>query len=718
MEIKVKIQNGQLEVEVSKLEAPWILRGYYLYKDGNLIKRVVKDNIDATYQFSLEEDGIYYVKVYTKNGEKMNTTNSNSIAYFTEKQKEKFKKFLKKKMHYKTKCNKRLELYTLEEPFQMFTYVQSKQNVKEGQLLQNLNKNFTQINTRNGILVTDRPTKKIGEAMTIFSGFCKYEKEILIGNEEINEKIDLDLLKESYGNFTLFFENTKKIEIATDYFGTQAIYYYHTEDATIISNEYHLLLIVMKNLGINMKLDMKNVIGNFCLTSRQLFEQRISSKMDIEGIRKLPVEKYIQIDQNGFELKDTSMVQLLKQEFDMNQYEEYLLKAASEIMDNINVVYNSEKFKNVLVDVTGGADSRIVFSAITNIKEGYDKTRIHSNNDSRTKDISVSIPLNNLYNYPYDTLPEIHYSKHYHEGNEIIRSVNMGSYYYIDRYIGKLASNQIVRLMGGGGEVVARPYYSRFLLKEKIGETNDCNEFAHDFFNRRVDKTILGYEDGVNLAEEMLADEISNTIGDTVLEKFENIYMNLRSGIHLNHRANQTASYIEWFPVYSKTTFFLKMKTFHQFKSMKLAMDLIHYFNPVIARIPYEKQMNNEEYERIKNRLAFPDSRYDTIELKMDNDKTKWEEAKKEKEKNRKIVGKKAGQYTREERYKDLVQNFHYLMNQSEEIRDKIGLSIYYWILKNKKTDTNITVLYNKIYSLIIMYIIKILRLTIHNTFI
>lgn len=700
MKIDLSMQENKLNINVSEIEESWILRGYYLYKDGALLKKAVKDNIDANYQFQLESSGIYYVKVYIKNNETLKSENSYSIAYFTDDEKVDFQSFLKSKIH-RVDAKKKLEFYSLNKPFQSFAYIYGKNKINKVSVCKNFPKDFKCINLKHGNLITNRKPKELNGNSVIFSGQARYENDILIGNRDIDENVKLDDLKEAYGNFTLFFENEDKVEIATDYFGTQAIYYYNTNEISIVSNEYHMLLIIMTNLDIEMNLDLKRIVANFSLPRGQIFEQRLSSKMDVEGVRKLPIEKYIKIDNNGFSVCNTSMADLLKQQFDIKQYDNYLKQATEEILDNIRIVYQSEKFKNVIVDVTGGVDSRVVFSGVTNMENAYEKTKIHSYDDKRTNDISVAIPLNNLYHYTYDTLPETVYNENYKDGYKILRSLNMGTYYYIDKYIGRTEAEQIIRLMGGGGEAVARPYYSRFLLKEKIGETEDSNEFAKDFFRKRVDKAILGYKGGTEYAEEVLEDEINNTIGNTVLEKFENIYINLRSGIHLNYRANQSESYIEWFPIYSKTTFFLKMKTFHEFKNMKLEMDLIHYFNPIMARIPYEKEINNEEYKAIEKQLSFPEPKFDNINFELDKDKSIWEVAMAEKENNRKIKGESPKEYPREEKYKDLMEMFCYLMNQSEEIKEKIGLPLYHWLKANKDTNADLTVICNKVYSIV-----------------
>ena len=371
-------------------------------------------------------------------------------------------------------------------------------------------------------------------------------------------------------------------------------------------------------------------------------------------------------------------------------------------MENIKLVYNSNKFKNVIVDVTGGTDSRIVFAGVTNIDDKNNKTQIHTADDKRTKDITIAIPLNNLYGYKYDTIPETLEYKDFEDGYKVLRSLNLGAYYYIDYYRGRREADQTIRLMGGGGEAIARPYYTKYLLHDEIADIQNSKDFVREFFSRRPEDMLLGDKNGIENCVNVFSDEIDKTIGEGVLQKFENTYMILRSGTHLNHRGNQTQGFIEWFPVYSKTAFFLKMKTYYMFKSTKLAFDLIQYLNPILANIPYEKKENNMEYERIKDTLLKQEPRYGNLKLTLNKDATNWEQANIEKEKVTKLKKPKKVNCTREERYNDLVDAFIYLIsNSSEQFKEVVGLPIYHWIINNKQSDKNLTVLYNKVYSLI-----------------
>lgn len=702
--IDVSLNENQIHIEVSGLKNPWFIRGYYLYKDGNMCKRAVKDNLSPSYDFTLEEDGLYFVKVYIKNGDEMQTTNSVTVAYFKDATKKEFDNLLKQK--HDKKYSKKIDIFELKEPFQNFAIVVSNKEIDVKSIKKEMPKKFnfhhTVENNIQNLIISSEEIIENKDRRLIFSGFCKYNNDILIGNKQASIIDNSQDLIETVGNFTFAYLEKEKFIIGKDYFGTTSIFYYNTPDCTIVSNEYHMLITIMKALGLKMELDEKVAIANLSFYKSQVFEQHLTKRMEVKGVYQLPIEKYIEISNGKFELKDTSMVELLKKDFDVKDYEKLLKQAADEIMENIKLVYNSDKFKNVIVDVTGGTDSRIVFAGVTNIDDKNNKTQIHTADDKRTKDITIAIPLNNLYGYKYDTIPETLEYKDFEDGYKVLRSLNLGAYYYIDYYRGRREADQTIRLMGGGGEAIARPYYTKYLLHDEIADIQNSKDFVREFFSRRPEDMLLGDKNGIENCVNVFSDEIEKTIGEGVLQKFENTYMILRSGTHLNHRGNQTQGFIEWFPVYSKTAFFLKMKTYYIFKSTKLAFDLIQYLNPILANIPYEKKENNMEYERIKDTLLKQEPRYGNLKLTLNKDATNWEQANIEKEKVTKLKKPKKVNCTREERYNDLLDAFIYLIsNSSEQFKEVVGLPIYHWIINNKQSDKNLTVLYNKVYSLI-----------------
>lgn len=702
-DINVSLDNNKLKINVGNLPDNWFIRAYYLYKDGNVINKVVKDNLDSDYVFDLINDGIYVVTVYISNGNEMQTTNTRPVSYFTDKIRKEFNKSLNKKI--KNKYKEKLKLFSLDDPFQNIAVVISKKSINKSVFNNSLLGDFCcsefSLGNKQGLFISKHELVEIGNLSIAFSGLCKCDKNIIVGNDEI-KKIDNFLnLHELVGNFTYFIKSNDKILIGKDFFNTGLIFYYNTSDYIIVSNEYHMLLILLNCLNIKLSLNEDVVIANLSFVNGQLFEQHISKEMEVSNIYQLDFDKYILIDDNKITLKDTSMVEMLKQEFDLKDYDKILKSACDEILENINIVYNSSKFKNVIVDVTGGLDSRIVYSGLTNLDDVNDKTRIHTFDSKKTNDIDIAIPLVHLYNYKYDTLPEKIMQLSDFDGQKAIRSLYMGTYYFINRYRGQRFSNDVVRLSGAGGALITRPYYSKFMFNDEISKIDDPFKFVDEYLNRRIGSCIVDSR-GLDKFVSVFGNELNSTTGNSILQKMDNTYMTLRNGIHFSHKEMQSLSFIEWIPLYSKSAFYLNNKTFEIFKNYKLVFDIIKFLNPIISVIPYEKEAYNVEYGKIKNELIKNDLRYNDINILLNRDMTNWEESeiiKKEVTKRNKI---KKAIIDEEDKYNELCDMLLYVINScGDNIKDIIGLPLFHWIKNNKNNSFDVSIMYNKLYSLI-----------------
>ena len=699
MDINVVLENNHFNIKVTNLENGWFIRGYYLYKDGVFLKKVVKDYLENEYSFLLKDSGLYFVKVYCKKGEEMRNRNSKVYAYFKEETKKRYQDFLQEKV---VEENGKLELFQPAKPFENFAVILSKQKVRKEDIKKKLpNKFYYKQENENEIkvlIITSEKWKK--ENNVFFSGYGIIDHQIIVGNIEANEKVKENIY-EGIGNFTFLEKQGNKIIIGKDYFGLGRIFYYNTDEYTVIANEYHLLLLILSGLKIRMELDETIVASNLAYYKGLFFEQHLSKKMEVKGVLQLPLESYIYIEDGRISLQNPSMLSMLKENFDKKNYEIELKEAAEEIKNNIAILYQSSKFKNLLVDVTGGLDSRIVFSAITSMEDKEKKFQIYTFDDKRTKDITVSIPLCNLFEYPYDTVPVKKELKDIKTEEKISRSLNMGIYYYRDFYRSRIYARNTARLMGGGGEAVARPYYTRFLLDDSISSIFQEEKFVEELFERKLENALLPHEKGIENCIHIFAEELSNTIGDTPLQEFENSYIFLRSGPHFSHKRVITEGLLEWHPIFSKKLFFLKQKTFYLFKNSKLAFDLIKYFNPILVELPYEKEINNTEYRMIKKQLISKETEINPEKIEWNIEDTKWKEANVAKERVTKYIDKKNISANREFYYQGIKNAFRFCMNHSSEsLKNAIGLPIFHWLEINKDSEVDLKTIYNKMYSL------------------
>lgn len=700
MDINVVLENNHFNIKVTNLENGWFIRGYYLYKDGVFLKKVVKDYLENEYSFLLEDSGLYFVKVYCKKDEEMRNRNSKVYAYFKEETKKRYQDFLQEKV---VEENGKLELFQPAKPFENFAVILSGHAIKEANIRKKLPCHFTykkqEEDGYHTLIITSRRMKN--KDSIFFSGYGIINNNIIIGNKEGSQITNGNDLQEGIGNFTFLVEQDKKILIGKDYFGLGRIFYYQTEEYTVIANHYHLLLLVMSGLKIKMELDEEVAIANLAFFKGLLFEQHLSKKMEVKGVYQLPLENYICIEKGKMYLKDTSLRNNLKKDFAIENYNKLLQEAAEEIKQNIATIYQADQFQNLLVDVTGGLDSRIVFSAVTSMKDEKKKFQIHTFDDKRTKDITVSIPLCNLFSYPYDTVPIKKELKRRKKEEKIARSLNMGIYYYHDYYRSRIYAKNTARLLGGGGEAVARPYYTRYLLKDSIGNITEEEKFVEELLGRKPENALLPYQGGIEKCIQTFAEELTTTIGENPLEEFENSYVLLRSAPHFSHERLITEGFLEWNPIYAKKVFFLKIKTFSLFKNSKLAFDLIKYFNPILVGLPYEKEVNNTEYRTIKEQLISKEAEIEPEEVEWNTDDTKWRKANEEKEKVTRYKNCKDIKEDRAFYMQGIKEAFCFCMKHgSDSLKKALGLPIFHWIENNNVNGSELITFYHKMYSL------------------
>lgn len=252
-----------------------------------------------------------------------------------------------------------------------------------------------------------------------------------------------------------------------------------------------------------------------------------------------------------------------------------------------------------------------------------------------------------------------------------------------------------------GGEAIARPYYTRYLQKDRLRDLNSEKDFVEELLRRKQENELLPYRNGVEYSIDIFSKELGLTVGNTIFQKYENTYNFLRCGPHFSHQRTITKGFLEWNPLFSKKLFFLKNKTFDIFRNTKLAFDLIKYFNEELVGLPYEKEVNNIEYNQIKDNLIKNKDSKKQENINWNTDASKWERANKIKKNVTKYVRNEKIEENREYYYLGIEKAFKFIMNNcSNSLKEALGLPIYHWIKNNKDSENDLKTIFNKMYSL------------------
>lgn len=164
-------------------------------------------------------------------------------------------------------------------------------------------------------------------------------------NSEICKYLDLEF------SFLLFDKNNNKIIAARDRFGVQALYYFHSNDILIISNQ---LKFIKEYLSLS-RLDNSWVYSSL---TGVVYDKTSSA---IDKIRKLPPAHYLQFEDNKLEIKQywklekNNLGKLSLNEY-ISTFKDLLIQSVENRMQN-----------NIGSELSGGLDS----SAIVGIAANY-----------------------------------------------------------------------------------------------------------------------------------------------------------------------------------------------------------------------------------------------------------------------------------------------------------------------------------------------------------
>lgn len=466
---------------------------------------------------------------------------------------------------------------------------------------------------RNGLLIADR-IEGNSDRTYVFSGSCFTADRLVFGSRDLTD-IETILRDEPVGNYTWLAACQKggPISCGTDYFGIEKIYYIQGGGLALISNSYHLLLLLARDLDLPLRMDTEKAAATLVFATMQPFHQNFSHRMDVDPVQMLPADKIVDIHNGVITLRDSSLAVALAEPrpYDPLAYETLLLRAREEILGNVRAVLEHAAFEHVIADLSGGLDSRLVFCALTHFPEHAAKIRINSLYlAAQPNDLVVAQEVASFYDYAFDDLPRETISMGKGISNYYY-SYNLGSYY---SYAPPLVAVRIpgaARITGAYGEICARPYYARKMPGTEM-DVPDPVEFTRRYLSRHRKSAISADPEGIAALHALFSDELTRIPGRTALEKFDNHYIFFRNGLHFSDRLRNTAGSLEFGtagcpefgPIQSKSLSAAKVMGYEVFASAKTQFDIINLLNPVIASLRYESAQDNADREAVRKKFG------------------------------------------------------------------------------------------------------------------
>lgn len=575
---------------------------YYLYDVNNTVIEKSRWVSHTSYCFKIEKEGTYFVKVFKQDILSKTSLSTQYVDYYSEQTRNDFENFCGENKSYSSTSNLKADyLYKMKAPYKDFAAIISKSGkTVDEQLLGTYGFKEERIEIADfSVSILAENTDCFVQKSIIFSGLGKCGERLVNGEADLD--CSTEISDEIVGNFTYLKRENNILEIGSDYFGTGKLYYYMKDDISVVTNNYHLLLLLLKNVGIVIRPNIKLIAALLC-KSRQAFQQSISREREMLDVYMLPADKLIEVNEKGVFIKEKSISLVFNLKEDGETCEELLRKGKEEIVENTKIVLSDPRYEKVIVDLTGGLDSRLVYGAVSNLDEYKDKIVIHADGldaaiNQENSDLSIAVRVNCMKEYDYNTVYE---SRLWRDidvvENEMISQSVLSGYYYPHSYQKMVISRKDVtpafELNGFYGEICCRPYYTRKLLQEKE-KYEDMDTLLSAIANR------IGILSGstYNELKNKLREELENLPGESLLEKWENHYLFYRNGLHCNTIWEYEKRTPQWGPLQSKALFKYKHLTYGKVAGAKEQLQIIQQMDPRLNAIPFAD--TQDEAERI-----------------------------------------------------------------------------------------------------------------------
>lgn len=711
--LEVKIVNKTIECEIQTDLKKDDQFYFYLVKDGAIIHRSGWSSISSLV-YPLQEPGSYFVQAHLKRDGKNTLQKSQSYFYGAQSSlNELQQEWARSDFSIITEP----KLYQLATPFSSFLV--SFVSHADKQLLLECNKVDHQLSKTKDIefKVGTFTQYEFGTHSTstndcLLSGTAICKSRFIFGQADVTSDLSVQDFSSALGNFVVVGAEENGILISTDYFGFSKIYYYEQGSSFFASNSYHLLLRSLKAIGINLEVDFDVACSKLNFINLQPFAQSFTRRMDVAGVMCLSIDKAISIGDEGVLFVDKSIAKDLEAESKISdsEYLELLNKAKDEIINNVAAVVKHPKFKRIIVDVSGGMDSRLVFCAVTNLPQYRDKIFINSQ-DTRgaPQELPVALTINENYRYKYDNIPEkieVLSPKGLYEDTA---SYYMGTYYSYNYPYFKVRRDETIRLTGGGGEVIARPYYSRAYLNTDL-DIEDPEFFVNKYFDALGYLSVLGKNSNIHdISKELFLEELKLIPGTSAIEKFDLHYLYHRNGFHFSEGLRVDTSGPEFAILQSKSAFQIKKRTFAQHKSIKFQLDLMSALNPLLSQYPYESDKDNSAKASLGSSLVPVPEYLASLSLQISDEREAWIAAQDEKQLSKSVESDNYEGYKEQHRklldnrLKDIVSALHLICGDDDALAESFAAPIYYYAKQNfKGQDSSVQFqsLHTKIMSL------------------
>ena len=456
-----------------------------------------------------------------------------------------------------------------------------------------------------------KPETSINQARYLFSGYVFYNKKMLIGTDEVAREIsDIESLRECCGEYCICTIENGKISLQADYFGMVPWFYFENDEVFAASNHYHLLLLLVSGMKVKLEMNLARSRVNI-ITTGFTYGSSFSKDLDVKGCKmNFAFEEITYSALNGVRIGKTSLWHVVNDEtrWDEEAYERCIFAAKEELYEYCKAVFEHPRFTKIVVDISGGFDSRVVFATANSLpKKLRRKMYTFTRKSGTPDDIKIANSVTNLYDYPKYTYSPADTSNLFDVDGKINLahvSRNLGlysvcSYLYSTQYYDK----ETLEITGYLGEVILGYKRCRGELDYSLGDKRLLARLGGSYWWNSVKELKQVFED----QESIINETLKNYECDCLFKKFQALYIDSRNRFICNSSHNVENNNMRIPMLFSKNALKAKWLYFSKFKNNsvpdeKVSVDLLNAINPLLSALPFAES-NNDVIPKPENLL-------------------------------------------------------------------------------------------------------------------
>lgn len=388
------------------------------------------------------------------------------------------------------------------------------------------------------------------------------------------------------GQFTALIPTKDRVVAFTDCFGMGSIFTYVGTHGVLVSNRLHLAAAVAREVEERVALNTPRIAASV-LDYMMFAMQSFTHEMPMTGLERVPIGSRVALMDGRLQLEDTPP--LLDRHPDRS-YEDLLASAEVELSEYIAATVQAFPDRDVVVDVTGGIDSRLVLAAWLKVSDT--KPLANTNDVPGSDDLALSLTICSRFGLDYwPNIPVAPVAITYAEALRSWRSFLMGEYNVLGLpAVSNVGISDVVRITGGAGEI-HRDFWNKIVAGNLGADMPDTITDVIDALLRTRNPYLAKLPE--DLQRQLRAYVIAQfeAFADlTVSAALNQHYLMFRNRLHFGFRGwTPLHDTFQSMPLLSRSLYEASMRLSASDRNKGLALkDLTRRFNPELADLPYD----------------------------------------------------------------------------------------------------------------------------------